>query len=744
MSGSFDLLEHVPLPAYGFRVAPDGDFVLESVNAAGRAGNPAIVKMLGRSISHLYGDQPQTLQDAQRAVREKTTVVRETAVRRYDRTEATLLVRLSYVYVEPAHLVIYMQDVSTPPIAEAALRETEARYRTLVDSMPDGVLLRGADGRVLACNGAVVALHGVKTEFDLLGSMATLRGGVEIRAESGQALSGKDLPSFRVLETGVAEVGSHYELHSDHAPSRWFRVSAQPLHSSTGAITGSVTTFTDITDRIAAQEAIKQGKDRLDLALAAAKMGVWEIDATTKLGFWSQNLSTIFRLPLRLENFAEFLGSVHPDDRGTVLSTSERASAAAHGDTLEQEFRIVGKDMVTRWARALARVLHDGGKIRMVGTIMDVTEQHRLEEELRRAHRLESIGRLAGGIAHDFNNLLAAMVGALELVEDQCPPGAMEDLATIRHGASRATELTRQLLAFARKQPVTYKVVDLSAMVTNVERMLARLVGADIELAISSDTGVHVKADASLLEQVLVNLVVNAREAMPTGGHVGIRVGTTTEIAPISGAARVFALLEVSDSGVGMDEDTRTKIFDPFFTTKASGTGLGLASSYGIVKQHGGHIDVDTRPGHGTRFRVLLPLLPNETARDERSPVKSPLPGRGRVLVVDDEELVRLTIVRMLKSLGYEVLSASSGAEALECSRSFQGHIDAVVCDVAMPAMDGPTVVRELLKTRPGLQVLFASGYAPDDQLLDGKAFLAKPYTRADLASKLHELLSSR
>jgi CheY-like chemotaxis protein len=367
-----------------------------------------------------------------------------------------------------------------------------------------------------------------------------------------------------------------------------------------------------------------------------------------------------------------------------------------------------------------------------------------LEEELRRAHRLESIGRLAGGIAHDFNNLLAAMMGSLELLEEHCPPRAQEDLTTIRHCATRARDLTRQLLAFARKQPAAYQDIDLSAMVSEVERMLERLVGTDIQLAISSGERVHVRADRSLLEQVLVNLVVNAREAMPNGGLVEVRVGRTSHSVTGAASASEFAQIEVSDSGMGMDEETRSKIFDPFFTTKTSGTGLGLASSYGIVNQHGGHIVVETQPGRGTRFRVLLPLLVGGETEQGVGASAQVRPGKGCVMVVDDEELVRNTAVRMLRSLGYDVLSAGNGTEAIERARRHAGPIDVVFCDVAMPGQDGPSVARVLQELRPELKVLFASGYAaePDDEHLLGNFFLAKPYTRSELAAKLHELLT--
>jgi PAS domain S-box-containing protein len=610
-----------------------------------------------------------------------------------------------------------------------------------LDAIPDGILLRGQDGRVLACNDVAVHLFGAKSQFELLGVDHVLSPGYEVRTESGDPVRNEDFPSRRVIATGVAEVGQAYLVSAADGSSRWLRVAAQPIRTSTGAITGSVSTFSDITERVSEQNALRESSARLDLALAAARMGIWEFEPLTDAGYWSDNLNSIFQLGPRPRGLAGFLNWVHPDDRHSMLALSQRTTFAKDGDSVENEFRLIGQDHVTRWARVHGRVSREGSRVRLAGTIRDVTEQHRLEEELRRAHRLESIGRLAGGIAHDFNNLLAAMMGSLELVEEQCPASAREDLATVRHCTSRARDLTRQLLAFARKQPVAYQNIELSAMVAEVERMLKRLVGADIELAISSTGPVQVRADPSLLEQVLVNLVVNAGEAMPNGGLIEVRVGRASH--SVDGVASEFAQIEVTDSGVGMDEETRSRIFDPFFTTKTSGTGLGLASSYGIVNQHGGHIVVETQPGRGTRFRVLLPLLQRVEVKDGGGASAQIRHGKGCVLVVDDEELVRSTAVRMLRSLGYEVLSAASGAEAIAQAKGHEGQIHVAFCDVAMPGQDGPSVVRELKKLRPELKVLFASGYAaePNDENLLGNVFLAKPYTRSELAAKLHELI---
>jgi PAS domain S-box-containing protein len=608
MSIIHPLIEHVPMPAYLFRVAGE-DFLLEAVSAVGRALNPGIMSFVGRSLTHLYSDQPGNAEAARRCVREGGAVVREAVMRRYDRTAATLHVRLSFVSVPPEHMAIYMQEVRSPEAAETAFHEAEARYRSLVASLPDGLLVRGADGRVLACNDAALAMFGAKTQADLLGTTARLLPGVRVETEAHEAVT--ELPSMRVLRTGQPERGQAYTLIYPDDARQFLRIASQPIVGPDGGVAGSVTTYTDI------------------------------------------------------------------------------------------------------------------------------TEQRKLEEELRRSHRLESIGRLAGGIAHDFNNLLAAMMGSLELLEDVCPPPALGDLATVRHATSRARDLTRQLLAFARKQPVEFKLVELSSLVFTVERMLRRLVGANVQLLIEPLHKVTVRADAAMLEQVLVNLVVNANEAMPQGGTLHIRIDVAgTSTAPL-------ALLQVSDSGIGMDQETCRQVFDPFFTTKNHGTGLGLASSYGIVKQHGGDIVVQSEPGRGTSFRVLLPFVATDALPVERAslPVTS-ASSKGWALVIDDEDLVRTMTTRLLESLGYQTLSAGNASEALAASRGHAGPIAVLLCDVTMPGRDGPSIAEELLGERPDLKILFVSGYAASAQhnLPPGSLYLQKPFRRAELAAKLDEL----
>jgi two-component system cell cycle sensor histidine kinase/response regulator CckA len=741
LSVSIDL-QRVPIPAYVFRV--DGeDFVLEEVSAIGLSLNPGLESLYGRSMTRLYRDQPEAILDARRCVAERTTVVRETMVRRYDRTEKTQLVRLTYSFAPPDRMILFMQDIAGEEILQRALQESEARYRSLVASIPDGVLLRGANGRVLAVNDFAVNLLGARDQADLIGADRILGDGYQVRTEGGVRVEEKEFPSRRVLATGSPELGRVYEL-TGGGVVRWVRVAAQPIHGAAGVVTASVTTFTDITELVSAQRALRESATQLDLTLAAARMGVWGYDVATDAGSWSRNLNEIFDLSGTGTRLEDFLAYVHPEDRQRLMTAFTRLTGAAPDEGVELEFRIVGADGVTRWARVLGRRTSDGATGALAGTVVDVTEPHRLEEELRRAHRLESIGRLAGGIAHDFNNLLAAMMGSLDLVEAHCSEAGREDLDTIRHGAVRARDLTRQLLAFARKQPVEFKTIDLSALVHTASRMLKRLVGPGTEIVIDGEATVLVRADPSLLEQVLVNLVVNAGEAMPNGGRLHIRVAGTRASSGGS-APQDLAVLEVVDSGIGMDSETRRHVFDPFFTTKATGTGLGLASSYGIVQQHGGDILVESELMAGTRFRVLLPRLEGASppfALRAEEVVVSPSPRKGWVLVVDDEDLVRKTAVRMLKSLGYDVLSAANAEEARRRSTEHPGQIDVLLCDLVMPDRDGPSIAGELQALRPELKVLFASGYAAGTSGADAVSamFLPKPYGRAELAAKLDEL----
>jgi CheY-like chemotaxis protein len=359
---------------------------------------------------------------------------------------------------------------------------------------------------------------------------------------------------------------------------------------------------------------------------------------------------------------------------------------------------------------------------------------------------MEAIGRLAGGIAHDFNNLLTAIAGYSDFliagVEDE---ELRADAGEIRKAADRAAALTSQLLAFSRRQVLQPRVLDLNAAVRDMQMMLRRLIGEDVDLATILDPELGaVRADPSQVEQVIVNLVVNAREAMPGGGALTVETANVDDREH----GRCVALT-ITDTGVGLTTEERAKLFEPFFTTKAGGTGLGLATVYGIVDQSGGRIDVDSELGVGTSFRIVLPRVDADVAAPRPAPRReTAVGGTETILLVEDEDIVRRLVAEILADAGYAVLEASDGNSALEVVRRHAGELDLLVTDVIMPGISGRDVAQAVSSLRPGLQVLYMSGYtdgaiAHHGVLEDGTAFLQKPFSAAELAEKVRGLLDS-
>jgi PAS domain S-box-containing protein len=385
-----------------------------------------------------------------------------------------------------------------------------------------------------------------------------------------------------------------------------------------------------------------------------------------------------------------------------------------------------------------------------VVTFFDITARKQLELRLRQSQKMEGIGRLAGGIAHDFNNLLTVILGNAQTLEGSLPAAdpRLEDVGHIRHAAQHAATLTRQLLAFASKQAVAPRVVDLRELVEHTAGMLRRIIGEHIELTIEAAPELwRVRLDPTQFEQVLVNLAVNARDAMPRGGS--LRVELSNEI---DADDRRQVWLAVVDSGVGIEADVLDHVFEPFFTSKppGHGTGLGLSTCYGIVAQAGGTITASSVPGCGARFEIRLPgtIAPPEPAR--QFALDAPPGGGETVLVVEDEPMLREMIERTLRQLGYEVLSAGSGAEALDLARAHPGALDLLLADVVMPQMGGSELARRLQEQRPGIPVLFMSGHAdavldfdfgPDSGVLE--RVLRKPFRRDELALSVRAALEA-
>jgi two-component system, cell cycle sensor histidine kinase and response regulator CckA len=388
----------------------------------------------------------------------------------------------------------------------------------------------------------------------------------------------------------------------------------------------------------------------------------------------------------------------------------------------------------------------------------NVTERRALEEQLRHAQKMEAIGRLAGGVAHDFNNLLMVIIGYTELLRENLPKdGDQRGYAdAVWNAGKKATLLTSQLLAFSRKQVISPRVLDLNAVLQEVDRMLPRLIGEDVQLSIVQGANLAtVKADPGQMEQVIMNLCVNARDAMPRGGKLTIETDTVkidSDTARRIGASSpgTFVMLSVTDNGAGMDAQTQSRIFEPFFTTKekGKGTGLGLATVYGIVKQSGGYITVESELGRGSRFDVYLPAI--ERSADSKTPiVATELPSRGSetVLLVEDEDAVRSLVREVLRGRGYQVLEAQKSAEALEICNTHPGPIDLLVTDVVLPQISGRALAQQLNPARPEMKVLYISGYTDDKMLqhgIPGAAFLQKPFSSDVLARTVRNMLDSK
>jgi two-component system cell cycle sensor histidine kinase/response regulator CckA len=391
------------------------------------------------------------------------------------------------------------------------------------------------------------------------------------------------------------------------------------------------------------------------------------------------------------------------------------------------------------------------------GTLLDITERKNLEEQLRQAQRIEAVGRLAGGVAHDFNNLLTAILGYSDIVLEQLPSGdrLRHYVGEIKKAGERAASLTRQLLAFSRQQVLAPLVLDLNAVVADMEKMLRRLIGEDIELVtVLGHDLARVKADPSQLEQVIMNLAVNARDAMPEGGRLSL--ATANFLVDEAYAQRHVGLkpgpyvtLTVTDTGCGMDAETLSRIFEPFFTTKekGKGTGLGLSTVYGVVKQSGGYIEVESEPGRGTAFRVYLPQVEESlTNVKEREPAAAPSSGAETILLVEDEESVRTLVESVLRSKGYKVIPAARGDEALALSEQYAQPIALMLVDMVMPRMSGRELARRLAPLHPETKVLFMSGYAgssASDGLDADTHFIQKPFTSEALARKVRETLDA-
>ena len=505
-----------------------------------------------------------------------------------------------------------------------------------------------------------------------------------------------------------------------------------------------------------------RAEERLELAQGVARIGAWDIDLVTGQTVWSHSMGQILGVGDAPAANELFQSLIHADDRERM--DRELAASLTRGGDYELDFRIVRPDGGVRWLLTRGRVISDetGQPVRKVGAAIDISERHeaddenvKLEQQLRQAQKLHAIGRLAGGVAHDFNNVLLAIRGYGELALRAIGRGAdaTQEVQEMLAGAERAAALTRQLLAFSRRQVLRSDTIDLRDTVRDMDKMLRPLLGDDVLLVTElCDEPVLVQGDPGQLEQVLANLAVNARDAMVDGGRLTVRVGVADIDATqaFDGAAVRSAVLSVTDTGSGMEPETVEQMFDPFFTTKSDGTGLGLATVHGIVTQSGGSIWVHSEPGQGSTFKIYLPLVHGTVTQKPLLPDVLPAGGLGEtILLVEDDPQVRAVVAKMLESLEYRVLPAGDGEDALELAEAFDGPIDLLVSDLVMPGLGGRQVAARLRESNPDTAVLYMSGYSDEAVVRRGvvdpnASFLQKPFATADLARRVGQMLKHR
>ena len=617
-----------------------------------------------------------------------------------------------------------------------------AAYRDSTIDKP--VRVRGAYARAIAGEDPVV-VKDLAAEPDWVGDREPLLA-VGVRAVWGTPVHGTQ-------GEVVGLCGLYYE--APHPPSAWER-----------DLTGTLARLIGLAiERKRVELALRETTERFALVARATSDAVYDYDIPGGRLTWNDAVFTTFRYPADepVHSIGWWEERIHPEDRPRVVGGLQEVIDG--GTTWIEEYRFRRGDgtYATVLDRGIATRDEAGRAIRMLDSMQDVSERIDLEAQLRQAQKMEAVGQLAGGVAHDFNNILTAIRCSAEFLAAGLPADdpLRDDVTEIQDATDRAASLTRQLLAFSRRQVVQPQVLELNAVVAETEKMLRRVIGEDVTLTtrLAAEAG-RVRMDRGQLQQVLLNLAINARDAMPQGGALVIATGTGT-LAPQPGrrasnvASGPHARLSVLDSGTGMDEATLARVFEPFFTTKpvGKGTGLGLSTVYGIVRQAGGRVSVQSEPGRGTTFDIFLPVVDDGPAGvpgpgAAASPAVSAAPGRGSgtVLLVEDDRSVRTVVRRVLQARGYTVLEARNGTEALQLLDRHGDEVRLVVSDVVMPEMGGRELVDRLAVERPGLRLLLMSGYtqgavARRENLPPHVAFLEKPFIVEELVDTIRRLM---
>jgi len=744
--------------------SPEGRFTLV---------NQRVCEMLGYTESELLAlplaavYAPGELEEEPMAWEElgrRSVVLRERRLQRKD--GSVFFAELSVRRTADGLAQAIVRDITDRRRAVEALRSERDLLEGILATSVAGILVVDLSGRVVFANPQAETALGLPRD-ELIG-LVGFPPGWRLLDLDGTPVSDDQRATHKVLETGEPLHDLRFLLEVPYRPRRVISINAAPLKDASGTITAGVLSIQDITAEQDAQRGLREREEQLQRITSAVPGVVYQylIDPEGKgsFAFVSEGARELLGVdPKEIREDATRMASrIDPDDLQAMDEAFQRARQTLESVSLDFRIREPGDHV--RWLRAIATATPDraAGWVTWNGVIVEITERKRLEEELLQSQKMESLGRLAGGVAHDFNNLLTVIRGYADVLSGEFSESdpRLTEVREIRRAADRATALTRQLLTISRRQVLLPREVDLNALVQEMDRMLRRVLGENIHIVTipGAELGL-VRADPGQLEQVVLNLAVNARDAMPGGGTLTIETAHLT-IVPgrdLPGTRGVspgdYVVLRVGDSGVGISREVQTKIFEPFFTTKpvGEGTGLGLSTVYGIVQQSNGVVTVESEPGSGTSFRIFLPRLSRkEGVRPEVPPARPAPPAgdrRATILLVEDDDSVRQLTRRILEQLGFLVREARNGAEALTMIDIGTRRVDAVVSDVVMPGMGGRELIGRLRVRRPELPVLFLSGYTKDElseeiQAYSNQSFLQKPYSPDALATALEALLA--
>lgn len=672
----------------------------------------------------------------------------ETKHRRKDGSFWDVEISCSYLSTESGSILAFMRDISERKRTQESLTASNELLKTIINTAPLRVFWKDLEMRYLGCNNAFATDAGAEHPGDIVG-----KNDYQLAWKEKAELYRVD--DRRVIESGISKLFYDEPLIMPDGRQIWIRTSKVPLRNEAQEIVGILGIFEDINEYKLAEEALKESIEKFTVAFNSAPimLTISSLENGEYLEANEQFLNTSeFSRDDIIGHTSVELGWVTKSDREKLLEMMLR-----DGKIHELDLTLRSKSGKAVLCKYWGEIITVAGQKRLLSIALDITEHRRVEQQFLQAQKMESIGRLAGGVAHDFNNMLGVIIGHAELAlmhADQSNP-LRKDLEQILDAANRSADITRQLLAFARQQTSIPKVQDLNESVFGMLKMLRRLIGEDVRLGWKPGYELwKVKIDPTQLDQILANLCVNARDAITGVGEIDIQ----TENTVIEETDRAnhddllpgeYVLLSVSDNGSGMGKDIMEHIFEPFYTTKGigRGTGLGLATVFGIVKQNNGHIKVYSEPGHGTVFRIYLPA--EKSAADSTTKEKKPvIGGNETILIVEDELAILNLTTSMLSKLGYNVLSANSPEEAQRLAADNQGKIDLLVTDIIMPGMNGHHLWELLHLTDPNMKCLFMSGYTSDVMTERGKMdenvnFLQKPFSMQSLAEKIRDALHS-